>query len=230
VADGDGAARRGAADLAPTLAEDLARRLRRRILRGDPPPGAALKERETAASLGVSRTPMREAIRILAKEGLVTLRPARSPVVADPGFKEIADQVTVMMTLEILSAELACVEATVDDLAALRALHRRIEEGHAALDPLDLFEIDMAFHTAIAEASGNAALARTHRAYLARLWRARYLSARQRRNRALMLDQHSAILAALEARDPRRARRALTRHLGGLTDDIGRVLSNTATV
>lgn len=210
------------------LAEDIATQLRRAILRGTLPPGAPVKERDNAADLGVSRTPMREAIRILAQEGLVVLRPSRSPVVAKPTVAEVADQVQVLLALETLSAELACTAATEADLAALREIDQRMAALYETADPLDLFEIDMAFHTAIAQASHNSALAETHRAFLARLWRARYLSARQRRNRERVLSQHGAILAGLVARDPVAVRRALDVHLGNLAADIRVVLEAEA--
>ena len=110
------------------LAEQIANRLRRAILRGALPPGASIKERDNAAELGVSRTPMREAIRILAKEGLVELRPARSPIVALPDLTAVTEQAEVLIALEKLSAELACVHATEDELAELAELVDRIEQ------------------------------------------------------------------------------------------------------
>ena len=142
-----------------TLAEQIAARLRRSILRGTLPPGAPIKERDSAATMGVSRTPMREAIRILAKEGLVVLRPARSPVVASPTIREIRDQVVVLEALEKLSAQLACSQATQDELDAIAAQHREVAENYDRLDALDAFELDMAFHRQIALASHNPALA-----------------------------------------------------------------------
>ncbi|TCO71927.1 GntR family transcriptional regulator [Rhodovulum euryhalinum] len=208
----------------PTLPEKIANQLRRDILRGKLPPGAAVKERDNAAGIGVSRTPMREAIRILAKEGLVVLRPARSPVVARPSVTEVRDQVAVLLALERLSAELACTTATEADLARLARRHADIEAAYDHVDALDLFEMDMGFHMMIAEVSHNAALAETHRAFLARLWRARFLSARQRRNRERVVGQHGAIMAALDARDPAAVRLALDAHLGHLADDIVNVL------
>ncbi|MDN3722463.1 GntR family transcriptional regulator [Roseibium salinum] len=111
----------------PNLADEIAARLRRDILRGKLPPGSAIKERDNALELGVSRTPMREAIRILAKEGLVILRPSRSPVVARPSFKEISDQVAVLVALEKFSAELACEKR-----------HRGRHGGVAGAQPADL--------------------------------------------------------------------------------------------
>ena len=112
------------------------------------------------------------------------LRPARSPRVATPSLRAVIDQVLVLKTLEKLSAELACERATEDDLAKIRSLNDQMSALYDGGDSLDLFEIDMAFHSAIARASHSDDLAETHRAYLERLWRARYLSARQRRNRS----------------------------------------------
>lgn len=208
----------------PILAETIAKHLRREILRGRLPPGASIKERDNAADLGVSRTPMREAIRILAKEGLVVLRPSRSPIVAQHDFKEVSDQAQVLIALEKLSAEVACAEATDDDIARIAAIVRHMSEHFDDTDPLDMFEIDMSFHTAIAEASHNRALAETHRTFLQRLWRARYLAASQRRNRERVVNEHTRILDALKRRDPDAARSAIDNHLWHLAEDIRKVM------
>jgi len=206
------------------LAEQVAAQLRRDILRGKFPPGASIKERDNAAEMGVSRTPMREAIRILAKEGLLVLRPSRSPIVAKPTFKEISDAVDVLLALEYLSVELACRNATGKDLAEIRNIHQAIAEKYDLLDPLDLFELDMAFHNAIAKGAHNEALLATYRSYLERLWRARFLSARQKRNRERVVNQHSAILEALEGRDAKAAKAAIELHLGSLAENIRPVI------
>ncbi|MDU8927076.1 GntR family transcriptional regulator [Alisedimentitalea sp. MJ-SS2] len=202
------------------LAENIANQLRRDILRGKFPPGAPIKERDNAAEMGVSRTPMREAIRILAREGLLVLRASRSPIVAKPSFKEISDAVDVLLALENLSVVLACRNASDKDLANLKAIHKDIADRYDDLDPLDLFEIDMSFHSAIAKASHNASLFGTYRSYLERLWRARFLSARQRRNRDRVINHHTALLQALTDRDEAAARAAIRVHLGNLADDI----------
>jgi GntR family transcriptional regulator, rspAB operon transcriptional repressor len=208
----------------PNLADEIATHLRRDILRGKLAPDSPIKERDNAAELGVSRTPMREAIRILAQEGLLILRPSRSPIVARPTFKELSDQIAVMLVLEKMCGELACVNATQADFAELQAINQRIGEVYDQADPLDLFEIDMSFHMAIAKAARNQALYDTHRAFLARLWRARFLAARQKRNRARVVGHHSAILEALMARDVVAVRAAIDQHLGQLTEDIRPVI------
>jgi len=207
-----------------TLPEKIANQLRRDILRGKLPPGSSIKERDNATEMGVSRTPMREAIRILAKEGLVALRPSRSPLVTRLTVKEAQDLAVVLLALETLSAELACEEATDADIAALARLHDRVAASYDCVDALDLFEMDMRFHTQIAEASHNPALAETHHRFLARLWRARFLSAKLRHNRERVVGQHGAIMGALAARDVAAVRTALDAHLGRLASDIAAAL------
>ncbi len=213
----------------PTLPERIADRLRRDILRGELAPGASIKERDSAAALGVSRTPLREATRILATEGLVVLRPARSPVVADPSLKEVSDAIVVLRALETLSGRLACEVATEADLAEIRSLHEKMIAGYDRLDPLDLFEIDMAFHLAIVRAAHNPTLAETHRTYLARLWRVRYLSAIQRRSRERVLAQHGAMLDGFARRDAEAVAAEIDRHLAQFLDAVERLYAERET-
>lgn len=206
------------------LAENIANQLRRDILRGKFLPGAPIKERDNAAEMGVSRTPMREAIRILAREGLLVLRASRSPIVANPTFKEVSDAVDVLLALEDLSVVLACRNAKEKDLSAIGAIHQNIADRYNELEPLDLFELDMSFHSTIAVASHNASLIATYRSYLERLWRARFLSARQRRNRDRVVNHHSALLKAIVERDENAAKAAIRTHLGNLAADIRPVM------
>lgn len=183
------------------LAENLAASLRREILLGTRAPGSLIKERDSAAGRGASRTPLREAIRILASEGLVTLRPSRSPVVADPTKVEILDDLTVMNTLESLGARLACIHSKPAELAEISALHEKMLQISDTADAVDYFEVDMRFHRLITAASHNASLIDTHAAYMARLWRPRFLAASLRSDRARVLQQHGAIVKGLVMRD-----------------------------
>ncbi|PTW51991.1 GntR family transcriptional regulator [Rhodovulum kholense] len=203
-----------------TRAEDIANRLRRSILHGTLPPGAPIKERDTAAEMGVSRTPMREAIRIIANEGLVLLRPARSPVVASPTLAEVRDAIEVLSALEMLSVRLACDRASEADLDEIRRLERELSDNFTTLDDIDRFEVDMAFHLAIVRAAHNPALAETHQSYLGRLWRARFLSARRKSSRDSVVSQHRAIVAGLEARDSAAAQASLQAHLDRLLANV----------
>ncbi|MEO1329316.1 MAG: GntR family transcriptional regulator [Pseudomonadota bacterium] len=203
-----------------TLPQILADQMRREILRGELAPGAPVKEREQAATRDVSRTPMREAIRLLANEGLVQLRPSRSPIVANPSFDEIRNDLEVLTALELLSGELACERASAADIATIRALHEELAEAFDIVDPIDAFEIDMRFHVAMVDAANNAALAETHRSYLRRLWRVRFLSASRLRARERVLRQHGAMVEGLERRDAKRVRRQIEAHVGSLLANV----------
>jgi DNA-binding GntR family transcriptional regulator len=203
-----------------TLPEQIADKLRRDILLGRHLPGSSLKERDNAVAMGVSRTPMREAIRILAKEGLVVLRPSRSPIVADPTLKEVMDDVTVMCALEVLSSELACENAASDEVDELEELHRKMTDISGTANPVDFFDVDMRFHRAIAAASHNSSLRETHQAYLARLWRARYLSASRMQDRPRVLREHGDIVGGLRARDKQLVGSEIRSHLRHLVLNI----------
>ena len=204
----------------PTLPQQIANRIRREILTGDLAPGAQIKERDNAAEMGVSRTPMREAIRILAQEGLVTLRPARSPIVAAPTLKEVQDDIAVLRVLEMLACEMALTNATEEEAAHVMALHETMEQISATADPVDFFDIDMAFHRAIVAASHNPSLIETHGSYLARLWRSRFLSARLASNRVRVLGQHGNIARGLLLRDRELMLHDAADHLERLGDHI----------
>jgi DNA-binding GntR family transcriptional regulator len=203
-----------------SLSEQIAAQLRRDILNGKYPPGAPIKERDNAVEMGVSRTPMREAIRILANEGLVQLRPSRSPIVAEPSFKQIADNIEVLTTLELRAADLACQNASTEQIDDIIAAEDRFERGQDRLEPVDLFELDMQFHAAIVRASNNTVLVEIHRTILARMWRARFLSSRRKRSRDRVLLEHGRIIKELKTRDARLVRKHLQAHLDHLLDNV----------
>ena len=203
-----------------TLAEQIANGMRRDILLGKLKPGALIKERDSSHDLGVSRTPLREAIRILASEGLVNLRPARSPVVADPSLREISDNLVVISVLEVLGAKLACTHATEAELQAIEAQQALMLELSDTADAVTYFEADMKFHRMITEASHNAALIDSHRAYMARLWRPRFLAASQRHDRPRVLRQHGEVVVGLRNRDEAHVIAEVDSHMRHLTLNV----------
>jgi len=204
-----------------SLAERIADELRDLVLLEKLTPGSSIPERETAAALGVSRTPLRESLRILASEGLVHIEPNRPPTVADPSINELGDLLEVLGTLESLAGELACNNASeeiINQIAKLESTMRKVSDNS---DPLEFFQLDMQFHQLIVEASGNEPLIKTHKTYNARLWRARFISSRQRVNRPGTLKQHKAIVVALLECDASACASALKQHLeAGLSNII----------
>ncbi|MFK7995263.1 MAG: GntR family transcriptional regulator [Granulosicoccus sp.] len=196
-----------------SLAEHIADELRDLVLLEKLAPGAPIPERETADALGVSRTPLRESLRILASEGLIEIAPNRPPRVANPSLDELKGLLQVQGSLEALAGELACDIATDAQLTEISRLADEMVEVSDQCDPLEFFQKDMKFHESIVAASQNHALIDTHKTYNSRLWRARFISSRRRVNRTGTLDQHHEIVEALLARQRRKCAKALRAHL-----------------
>lgn len=196
-----------------TLPEQVAEKLRRLILIEKLPPGGRITERDLSEAMGISRTPLREALRILVSDGLIEFGPSKRMRVADPSLEEIYELLAVQGALEAFAGELACENASPEELDRIKALHDRMVEISDSSEPLDFFDLDMAFHTAIVECSGNRWLSKTHALFNIRLYRARFISSRNSRGRGTTLKQHSTIVAGLMSRDKDDARRALIAHL-----------------
>ena len=196
-----------------TLAERIAEQLRDLVLLEKLVPGAAIPERETALALGVSRTPLRESLRILAAEGLVEIEPNRAPRVANPSLEELDNLLQVQGALEALAGELACDMATDAEIEAIAAMEAEMRACSDQCDPLEFFQKDMLFHKAIVTASHNQPLIETHKNYNSRLWRARFISSRRRVNRTGTLEQHRDIVEALLNRHRGKCAKALRNHL-----------------
>ena len=210
----------GAIGRRPSLAEEAAATLREFILLGKLEPGVAVPERNLAEALGISRTPLKEALRILENEGLIVYGPTRRPRVADPSLEELAQNLAVLGALEALSGELACVNVTNEELEKVAQLEENMRLADDDTDALEFFGWDMEFHTMIVESARNAPLLKTHRAYNARLWRARFISSNSRTARDRTLMQHRDILAALESRDGKACARCMRGHLESAISNI----------
>lgn len=205
-----------------SLAEEAADRLRELILLERLAPGTPVPERDLAEGLGISRTPLKDALRMLEVEGLIDYGPTRRPRVANPSLDELAANLAVLGALEALAGELACSAATDAEIAEVAGLQAGMRAASDSAAPLEFFRTDMAFHGAIVAAARNAPLAETHRQYNARLWRARFISSRMRTGRDNTLRQHDEIVAALSARDAVATRRALRQHLATAVSNIAR--------
>lgn len=203
-----------------TLVEIAADKLREFILLEKLPAGAAISERDVAAALGISRTPLRGALAILEQDGLVEYSVTRRPRVADPSLAALSEDLVVMGALEALAGELACANAGDHDIAEVVELQRRMEEGSGTLEPLEFFKTDMRMHQAIVRAAGNRPLIETHSKYNARLWRARFMSSRRSAGRERTLAEHAAIAEALGRRDAEATARALRAHLASAVTNI----------
>jgi len=196
-----------------TLPAQVAGRLRDMIAADQLSAGAKLNERDLTAQLPVSRTPLREAIKMLAAEGLVQLVPNRGAFVADPAPDEVEDMLEAMGALEAMCGELACARATDAEIAAIRRTHERMTKAYERRDRLAYFRLNQEIHHRVAQASRNATLQRLHATLNARLYRVRFMSNKTDRWHTAV-EEHEAIADALERRDVPAVRRLLREHLG----------------
>ncbi|HEY5636028.1 MAG TPA: GntR family transcriptional regulator [Burkholderiales bacterium] len=197
------------------LHEEVVDRLRDQIVHGDLAPGTRLNERVLTAEFAISRTPLREAIKLLATEGLVELLPNRGAIVAEVDPRRLSQTLEVMGALESLAGELACRQASAGQIAEIRALHYEMLAMHARGDLAGYFRFNQAIHIKLVEASGNAVLAQSYRQLNANVRRARYMANLSRERWDTAVREHEAILAALAARDAPRLQTLLREHLAG---------------
>ena len=196
-----------------TLHEEVLTRLRDMIIEGDLPPGARIHEVAVGAALGVSRTPLREAIKTLASEGLVEIQPARGAIVRRYGERDVFAILEVLKTLEQAAARLLCLRATAEELAALTRQHEEMVALYVRRDRLAYFKRNQAIHSAIARASGNSILAETHEQLQARIKRVRFIGNERPERWAGAMAEHEEMCAAWQARDGERLATVLGAHL-----------------
>jgi DNA-binding GntR family transcriptional regulator len=195
------------------LHEEATERLRDLIVQGSLPPGSRLNERLLTAQLGVSRTPLREAFKVLATEGLVELLPNRGAIVSAIDPVRIAETLAVMGALEALAGELACTHASDGQVNEIRSLHQEMLANHARGDLAGYFKFNQAIHLKIVKYSGNAVLYQTYRQLNANVRRARYMANLSRERWDAAVREHGEILEALAQRDVARIRVLLAEHL-----------------
>lgn len=207
------------------LGDQIAEVLRKQILLGDLKPGRNIPERETSAALGVSRTPLREALLTLEAEGLVEMVPAKSPTVAKPSLIEVTHLLLVQSALESLAGECACDEITQDEFDEIEAMHDAMLATSETADPIAFFQTDMAFHEAIVASTKNLSLIKTHKQYQARLWRARFMSSRRKIARELAMIDHAKIVEGLRARDKDQVSVSMQQHLRRAIENVTKVFA-----
>ncbi|MFN3717008.1 MAG: GntR family transcriptional regulator [Thiobacillus sp.] len=195
------------------LHEEVVDRLRDMIVQGELAPETKLNERVLAEQLGISRTPLREAIKYLASEGLVELLPNRGAVVAALRPRKVQEIFAVLGALEALAGELACRNATDADIAEIRALHYQMLAHHARGELAPYFRCNQQIHIRLVACSGNATLVQLHRSLNAHVRRARYMANLSQERWNAAVREHEEILAALSARDGARLQALLREHL-----------------
>jgi len=195
------------------LHEAAAERLRELIIEGVLAPGAHLNERLLCAQLGVSRTPLREALRTLAGEGIVELLPNRGAVVATLGRADVEHAFELMGALEALNGELAARRATDAEIAEVRALHFEMLAAHTRRDLPAYYRLNREVHLRLADCARNPLLHETWQRLNRRLQALRFRSNLNRDKWDAAVDEHGQMVEALAARDGDRLAALLRRHL-----------------
>ncbi len=206
------------------LHDELVPRLRDLIFEGELAPGERVPERALCERFGISRTPLREALKILASEGLIDLKHHRGAAVSTLSAEEVDHMFEVMAALEALAGELACVHARDEEIAAVGKLHARMLGHHRRGELSEYFRCNQRIHEAIMEASGNPVLIHLYRTLSVRIRRARYMANLSRERWDQAVAEHEEILAALQARAGARLGRLLREHLRHKADVIKAVL------
>jgi DNA-binding GntR family transcriptional regulator len=207
-----------------TLHSEVTSRLRNLIVQGHFAPGERINEVRLGEDLGVSRTPLREAIRTLSSEGLLELIPNRGAIVRAFSLHEVLDMLEALAVIEQGCGELACERATEADLELFQARQEAMVQSYEARDRLLYFQINQELHGMIVSLADNAALGGVHAEIQAKLKRIRFLGNDEPSVWARAVAEHVRIAEALMHRDSRDLVAVLRSH-NELT--LGRVRSAT---
>jgi DNA-binding GntR family transcriptional regulator len=195
------------------LHQEVAVRLRQRIVEGQLAPGAKLNERELSEQLKVSRTPLREAIRMLAAEGLVELLPNRGAVVAQMSEQDVIDTFEVIAGLEGQSGALAAQRIAAAQLCVFGALHYELLAAFTRRDLPTYYRLNALIHTHINAAAGNRVLTQTWATVNARLQVLRFRSNFDEAKWKRAMKEHERMVELLAAHDAEGLRTLMSTHL-----------------
>jgi len=210
------------------LHEQVAHRLRQMLVENRIAPGAKLNERELSEVLNVSRTPLREAIKMLAAEGLVELLPNRGAIAVELSEADVQNTFEVMAGLEAQSGELAAQRITDTELMEIKAMHFEMLAAYTRRDLPAYYRLNSAIHHAINAAAKNPVLAATYSQVNARLQALRFRSNQNEEKWCEAVKEHEQMVAALSARDPAAMRAVMSEHLAHKLDTVIQQLRDVA--
>jgi len=203
-----------------TLHDAVLNQIRDMIIEGQLKPGTRINEGQVGAMLGVSRTPLREAIKTLASEGLVEIVPAKGAIVRRFSENDIREVLEVLKALEQTAARMACARASDAGIGEIKALHEEMLRLYAERNRLNYFKLNQNIHSAIVRAAGNTVLAQTHEQLQARIKRIRFIGNETPERWAAAVAEHEDMIVALMARDGERLADVLGRHLDNTVDRV----------
>ncbi|WMS42822.1 GntR family transcriptional regulator [Acuticoccus sp. MNP-M23] len=207
-----------------TLHEEVVTRLRDMIIDGTLETGSRVNESELGPVLGVSRTPLREALRTLASEGLIELVPAKGAVVRRFGVEEVAGMLEALKALEGFCARVGVGRCTDAEIDAVLALHADMVVRYEARERLAYYKLNQSIHSAIVALSQNASLCEMHGLLQGRLKRIRYLGNHGPDKWAEAMAEHVEMAEALARRDGEALAKVLELHMENTLERVRAVL------
>lgn len=187
--------------------------LRKAILRGDLTPNERLMELPLAKKLGVSRTPVREAIRKLELEGLVVMYPRRGAKVAQITVKSIRDVLEIRRVLEVLAVTKACKNITQDGIMQLRTALKQFKDVINSEDLTKVAEADVKFHDTIYNATNNPKLIGILNNLREQMYRYRMEYIKDKTSHMMLVKEHEELVAAIVNRDVKNAAKIAEKHI-----------------
>jgi DNA-binding GntR family transcriptional regulator len=196
-----------------TLHDELVTLLRSMIMGGELKPGSRIAESRLCTHFGVSRTPLREALKVLSAEGLVRLLPNKGATVVRVTRKEVEEIVPMLGALEALAGELACANIDKDTIARIEGMHRQMVDRFRIGDKQLYNDLNRAIHDSIFEAADNKTLSETYNMLQARLRSLFFVTPKSPPEWAAAVEDHEQMMAALAARDGAQFAAIARRHI-----------------
>lgn len=187
--------------LRPSLHDQLVVQLRQMIVETELTPGQRIDEKKLCEQFAISRTPLREALKVMASEGLVELLPNRSPRVSPLTPEMVGDLFRFISWLDRQAGELAVEKVTDKHLRDLHKIHKQMQRLYEKSDRVDYYRLNRALHTGLVEIAGNAVFTATYSTLMAQSQRARFIAIQSQDHWDRGIREHEEILALLAKRD-----------------------------
>jgi len=196
-----------------TLHDELVTLLRNMIIEGKLRPGSRIGESQLCTRFEVSRTPLREALKVLSVEGLIQLLPNRGATVVRITPKQVEETLAILGTLEALAGELACARIDQERIHRAKSAHRQMLEHFGHGEKLSYYKLNGIIHEAIFEAAGNRMLSETHAKLQTRLSTLLFVAPNSPPRWTEAVEDHKQMMAALEERDGAKFAQVAHRHI-----------------
>ncbi len=196
-----------------TLHSEIADAIREMIVSGELEPGDRIPEKDLCERFGISRTPLREALKVLATEGMLVLLPQRGARVAMLTDEELYELFPIIASLEGLACELACEKITDDELIAIEQLHAAMLRTYQQQDKLEYARLNREIHLALFAAARNQSLLALYRNLEQRIRNIRHTVRQLPDDWRLAMQEHEEIMICLRARESARLAQTMRQHV-----------------